>query len=214
MTDHERGRFSMVSSSAMASLPLPSSNVARAQNAMVLMKRSIALLLVLTVVAFAACVLLAVRRGRTVMVLLLASAVAMIVVRALVRKVVAEAPTLVLEPGARAAVGSTINTLASGLLTAVTVLAVVGLVLALGLYLAGNSKAAVSLRGRAGAAGSGVSGVLAAHGDAVAIAAFGSAALVIFFAGLGIGALLVAVLLALLGAWALRSSASSKAAAG
>lgn len=181
-------------------------SLARAQDALVIARRALWLLLAITVLAFAACIVLAVRRGRTAMVLLLASAAAMVVVRAIVRRIKAEAPTLVVEPGARAALRSTVDTLASGLLTAVTVLAILGVLAAIGLYLSGDSKRALALRGRAGSAGSGLGGVLAEHGDVVSIVAFAAAVVVVFFAGITVVTVVVALLLGALGLWALRSS--------
>lgn len=184
-------------------------SLARAQDALVLAQRALWVLLAITVVAFAACMVLSVRRGRTAMVLLLASASAMIVVRAIVRRIKAEAPTLVVEPGARAALRSTVNTLASGLLTAVTVLAILGVLAAIGLYVSGDSKRAIALRGRAGSAGSGLGGVLAEHGDVVSIVAFAAAVMVVFFAGLTVVTLIVCLVLGAFGVWALRSTSEA-----
>lgn len=179
-----------------------------AQQAMVLVKRSIVLVLALTLVAIAASVLLSVRRGRTVLVLVLAGAAAMVIVRAAVRSVLADAPTLVVDPGARVALATTVTHLASGLRTAVTVMIVLGLLAALGLFLTGSSSTAASLRRRAGSAGGSAGGLLTEHGDGVAIAAFGAALLLIFFAGLSIWSLVVAALLAVAGLWAMRASPS------
>ncbi len=186
-------------------------SLARAQNALVIARRSLLLLLAITVLAFVACLALAVRRGRTAMVLLLASAAAMVVVRAIVRKVKAQAPSLVVDPGARAALRSTVNTLSQGLLTAVTVLAILGVLAAIGLYVTGDSKRAVALRGRAGTAGSGMGSLVAAHGDVVSIVAFAAAVMVIFFSGISLVTLIIAALLGALGVWAMRSSPSEAA---
>lgn len=184
-------------------------SLARAQDALVLARRALWLLLAITVLAFAACMVLSVRRGRTAIALLLGSAAAMIVVRAIVRRIKAEAPSLVVEPGARAALRSTVDTLVSGLLTVVTVLAILGVLAAIGLYVSGDSKRAIALRGRAGSAGSGVGGVLAAHGDVVSIAAFAAAVMVVFFAGITVVTVIVALLLGALGLWAMRSSSEA-----
>lgn len=181
-------------------------SLSAAQDALVLARRALWLLLAITVLAFVACIALAVRRGRTAMILLLASAAAMVVVRAIVRRVKAEAPSLVVQPGARAAVRSTVTTLASGLLTAVTVIAILGVLAAIGLYLTGDSKRAVALRGRAGSAGGGLRGMVSAHTDVVTIVAFAAAVAVVYFAGLTIVTMIVALLLCALGVWAMRSS--------
>ena len=184
-------------------------SLARAQNALVLARRSLLALLAITVLAFVVCIALAVRRGRTAMVLLLASAASMIVVRAIVRRVKAEAPSLVTDPGARAAVRTTVATLSAGLLTAVTVLAILGVLAAIALYLTGDSKRAVALRGRAGSAGSGLGGILAAHGDVVGMLSFAAAVLVVFVAGITVITVVVVLLLGALGLWALRSSSEA-----
>jgi len=55
-------------------------------------------------------------------------------------------------------------------------------------------------------AGLDAGGLLTEHGDGVAIAAFGAALLLIFFAGLSIWSLVVAGLLAVAGLWAMRAS--------
>lgn len=180
-----------------------------AQDALVLARRALWLLIAVTVLAFIGCLALSVRRRRTAVVLLLASAASMIVVRAIVRRVKAEAPTLVIEPGARAAVQSTVDTLTSALLTAVTVIAILGILAAIVLYLLGDSKRAVALRGRAGSAGGGVAGLLSAHGDVVGIAAFIAAVLLVFFAGITIVTTILALLLGLFAWWALRSSSEA-----
>ena len=184
-------------------------SLAAAQDALVLARRALWLLLAITVVAFAACIALSVRRGRAAMILLLASAAAMVVVRAIVRRVKAEAPTLVVDPGARAAVRSTVNSLSAGLLTTVTVIAILGVLAAIALYLTGDSRRAVALRGRAGSAGSGLGGVLSAHGDVVSVAAFAAAVAVVFFSGITIVTLIVVLLLGALGLWARRSSSEA-----
>lgn len=175
----------------------------RAQDALVLARRALVVLLIVTAVAFAGSLLLSVRRGRTALILLLASAATMVVARAIIRRVVDHAPTLVVQPGARAAVLSTVTTLSSGLLTMVTLLAIIGVVGAIVIYLIGDSPRAVSMRGRVGSTGSGLRGLFAGHGDAVAIVAFGAAVFVIFVTGLGLGSLLIAAVFAAVGAFAL-----------
>ncbi len=175
----------------------------RAQEAVVLARRALVALLVTTVVAFAACLLVSVRRGRTALILLLASAATMLLTRAVINRVIAEAPTLAVQPGARAAIRSTVTTITQGLLTGVTLIALLGLVVAVGIALAGDSSLARSVRGRAGSAKSGVRGLVAGRGDAVAIAAFAAAVVVILIAGFGVGSLVVAAVLAVLGWWAM-----------
>lgn len=175
----------------------------RAQEAVVLARRALVALLIVTAVAFIGCLLVSVRRGRTALILLLASAATMLLARAVINRVIGEAPTLVTQPGARAAVRSSVTTITQGLLTGVTLIALLGLAAAIGIYLAGNSSVARSVRGRAGAAKTGVRGLVAGRGDAVAIALFGAAVVVILVAGFGVGSLIVAAVLAVLGGWAM-----------
>lgn len=175
----------------------------RAQDTVVLAKRAMVVLLIVTALAFVGCILISVRRGRTALILLLASAATMLMVRAVINRVIEEAPTLAIQPGARAAIRSSVATITEGLLAGVTLIALLGLVAAIGIYLAGDSSLARSLRSRAGSAKSGVRGLVAGRGDAFAIAAFGAAVVVILVAGFGFGSLIVAAVLAVLGGWAM-----------
>ncbi|MGZ5397189.1 MAG: hypothetical protein ACXWEI_17630, partial [Mycobacterium sp.] len=68
------------------------------------------------------------------------------------------------------------------------------------------------IRSRAGSPDTGVVGLVASHGDGVAVVAFAAAVLVVFFAGLSIGAVVVAALLAMTGLWAMRASPPTGAA--
>ena len=178
-------------------------SLARAQQAVVTVKRGIVLVVAITVLAFAASILLAVRRRRAILALLLASVAAMVIARTIVRKIVEDAQTLVVEPGARAAIKATVFTLTEGLRTAVTLTVVVGLVLAIVAYLGGSSSAARSIRGATGSARGSLRGTVDAHRDATAIIAFGGAVGVIAVAGFGVAQLVVALVLVVLGAWAL-----------
>jgi hypothetical protein len=152
-----------------------------------------------------------VRRARATLILLLASAAAMVIVRVVVRRVVADVPGLALQPGAQVAIRSTLSTLTSGLLTGAALVALLGVGAAIAIYLAGESSLAVSVRARLGSSGDGARGLVAAHGDAVAIAAFAAAVLVIFFGGFGWGTMIVAVLLAAVGGWVLTQRADEVA---
>jgi hypothetical protein len=178
-------------------------SVKRAQETLVLARRALALVLIITGLAFAGCIALSVRRARATLVLLLASAAAMVIVRVVVRRVVADVPGLALQPGAQVAIRSTLSTLTSGLLTAAGLVGLIGVGTAIAIYLSGESSLAVSLRARMGSSGAGARGVVAAHGDAVAIAAFAAAVLVLFVGGIGWGSLIVALVFAVAGGWAL-----------
>lgn len=102
--------------------------VARAQQALTTFKRSLLVVYVVAVGAAAGSVLLARRRARALGFLSLGVVSAMVLGRAVIRAVLDAAPGVALNPGARAAIARVVNTLADGLITAVTVT----LVLALG----------------------------------------------------------------------------------
>jgi hypothetical protein len=177
--------------------------VARAQQALVLFRRAIIAILVLTVVSLVASVLLAMRRRRSLVIVSLGVVAAMALGRAVVRTVVQEVPTLALKPGSRAALRSMVESLASGLMTAVTLALIAGLAVSAIAFLTGSSQGAVALRGRVSATGASLSSVVADHRDGVALAAFALAVIVIAAYGFTAVPLLVASLLAVGGAAAL-----------
>jgi hypothetical protein len=176
--------------------------LARAQQTLVVVKRSIVLVIAITIGSFAASILLANRRRRTILVLALGATAMMVIARVLIRKIVADSPTLVVDPAARAALSATVTSLASGLLTVVVLTLLAGLVVSLVLYISGPSHSAKALRERTGSTGGSVMDLVAAHRDAVAILAFGLAVAVIGFGGFGAAQLVIAGILALIGAWA------------
>lgn len=177
--------------------------VARAQQALVLFRRSIVLIVALTLGSLIASVALAVRRRRALIGVGLGVVGAMGVGWAIVRTVVNQAPTLALKPGSRAAIRSMVETLASGLRSAVMAALIAGLLVAVITYLTGDSRSAVALRGRASSTGASLQSVVADHRDATAIALFTFAVLVIVAFGFSAVSLLVASLLAVGGAAAL-----------
>jgi hypothetical protein len=177
--------------------------VARAQQALVLFRRAIIAILILTVVSLVASFLLATRRRRALVTLSLGVVAAMGLGRAVVRTVVQEVPTLALKPGSRAALRSMVESLASGLMTAVTLALIAGLVVTAVAFLTGSSGTAVALRGRVSSTGASVSSIVADHRDGVALAAFALAVIVIAAYGFTAVPLLVASLLAVGGAAAL-----------
>lgn len=191
-------------------------SVANAQRMVVLARRGFLAIIALTVVSFAASLLLARRRRRAVLVLFLAAAGVTIVTRAITRSVVADVPNLVIQPGARAAVGHTVTTLTSSFITVLSVVAFVALVVAIAAFLTGPSGAARSLRTRAGATGGSVGSTVATHRDGAAVVAFGAAALVFLVWGFGTLQIILAALLCVAGLCALwlprGSSAPSTAA--
>jgi hypothetical protein len=122
--------------------------LANAQRAVVLFERAIVVVLALALILGVAAIALARRRRRAVVVLAVATTVAFLVTRLLVRIVLDRAPELVLDPGARAAIAGSLESLASGLLQTVTILAIVGLVVGFGTWVTGAGQRATELRGR------------------------------------------------------------------
>jgi hypothetical protein len=122
--------------------------LANAQRAVVLFERAIFLVFALALVLGVVTVVLARRRRRAVVVLAVASTVAFFVTRLLVRIVLDRAPELVLDPGARAAIAGSLESLSAGLLQTVTILAIVGLVVALATWVSGPGERATQTRAR------------------------------------------------------------------
>jgi len=177
--------------------------ISRAQQALVLFRQTVVVILVLTVLSLIASVLVANRRRRALVTVSLGVVAAMAIGRAIVRTVVDKVPTLAVKPGSRAALRSMVDSLASGLITAVTLALIAGAVVAVICYLTGPSRSAVSLRNRVSATGTSATAVATAHREGVALAAFGLAVLVIAFLGFSALPLIVASLLAVGGAAAL-----------
>jgi hypothetical protein len=178
-------------------------SVARAQQALVVFKKSIVVMIVVTLACLVASAVLARSRRRAIVILLLGTVAAMAIGRAIVRTVAAEAPTVAIRPGARAAIRSIVETLSSGLITAVTFILVLGLLFALVAYLSGSSDLARSIRGRATSTGSSVRSAVDDHRDGVAVVAFAAAVAVILFAGFSWWSMVVSLLFAAVGAWAM-----------
>lgn len=188
-------------------------SIVAAQQAVVLMRRGLVAILIITAVCLVGAVALARRRRRMVIGLVLASSVAMLVVSAVVRRIVRDSPTLVLKPGARAAIHDVTSTLASSLYSLVLVAILVGAIIASVAWLTGGGERAKALRAGAGDSGGSLLNILRAHPDAVALVAFAAAALLLVVAGIHLGTLVVALLLAAVGAWALLREGAGTAAA-
>lgn len=132
------------------SLSAAGQRLAVAQQAVVLVKRSMAVILVVTASTFAATLLFARSRRRTLVTLLLGSSVAFIGARLIIASVIDQAPGLVLTPGGRAAIASVLSSFADGLFTAITVVVVISVISSVIAFVAGPSDRALSLRRRAG----------------------------------------------------------------
>ncbi len=103
--------------------------VENARRMLALAQRALVLALVITALLMAVTILVAPRRSRAVLVLALGTAAAMVVLRAAVRRVVADAPELAETAGARAAVKVVVGGAAESILR---LAAVVGVVAAIG----------------------------------------------------------------------------------
>jgi hypothetical protein len=182
-------------------------SLAAAQRALVLLKRAIVALLIVTVAALVGAVLLAHRRRRMAIVLVLSTAVVMLVVRALTKHVAEAAPSLAVQPGARAAIQSVVDALVAGLFALVEVTLLVSLVVAVVVWLTGNGRRAASLRGRAGTGSDGVLAFATDHREATAVVSFGLAALLVTVGGLSAVPLVLALVAVAMGVWALAFAA-------
>jgi hypothetical protein len=127
-----------------------SSTVQQAQNAVVLVKRSTAFIFVATVLAWILALLLAHRRRRTALTLVISGIVVMLLARFAINRVVSESPNIVVNPGARAALASALRTLAGGLFTTITWLVIIGLIAAIVVTITGNGARMTALRARIG----------------------------------------------------------------
>jgi len=174
--------------------------VSGAQQALVIFRRSIAVIIGLTVVSLVACIALAVRRRRALAVTALGMVAAMGLGRAVVKKVVEEVPALAVKPASRTALRTIVETVADGLLTAVTAAIIAGLIVAVLSWLTGGSRTARGVRGRASSTGTSLRSVATEHRDGVAIAAFGLAVLVIAVYGFTALPIIIALLLVVVGA--------------
>ena len=174
-------------------------SLAVAQRIVVLAKRAMVAIILLTIVAGALSIWLSRRRARTTLVLLLAGVAAMVVVRAIGNRVIERSPSLAIQPGARAAIGSVVTSLADGLITATSIVAIAGVLAAAAVWLVGDSPSAARLRGGAGSASGTLAGFVAAHGEAVALAGYAMGVLVILIAGIGVFQVVVSVLFVLAG---------------
>lgn len=188
--------------------------LANAQRAVVILKRSVVAILLVTVIAIVGAIAVAQRRRRMAIGLGLAGVAMLFVARAIINRVVEQAPTIAIQPGARAAIGSTVRSLASGLFTLLQVTILVGVVLVLVAWITGASAGATALRNRAGSSGGSVWGWADSHRDAVAIVSVGLAVLLIAVAGFGLVTLLIALVLGAVAAWALITAERGEASLG
>jgi hypothetical protein len=194
--------FGQVVVYSSASVGSVSATVDQAQRLLVLLKRALVLILIVAVVASIGAVLLARNRRRAIMILLLSSAAVFVVARALVNKILDDLPSAARRPAGQAAIEAASTTLMRGLVALLGVGALLFLLAATVMYLVGPNSA---LRRRLGAPTepTSITNAIAAHRALVSLAAFGSALLVITLAGFGLLSLVIALVLAGFGVYAL-----------
>lgn len=171
--------------------------IERAQEIFRLVKIGAWLIYIATVIAFAASLILARRRVRAGILLGLGAAAALFVARAIVLQAIDELPKVVTNPGAIVAVGTTAEDLAGGLITAMTLLAVAGLVMAVVLVVVQRART------RPIAGTTGVVALARRFNGSVAVAAFALAVLGIVLAGVGVLVLVIALALTVFGLYML-----------
>jgi hypothetical protein len=181
--------------------------VQTAQDIVVLVKRAIALILIVTAVAFALTLLVANRRRRAIMVLGLVGAAVMLVARVAINMALVRTPNLIINPGARSALASALQDLAGGLVELVTLLIIIGLAAAAVVLLTGTGAAATRFRSASGGS------ILTANREVSATVAFGLAVLAIAVFGLDLVPVIVAAALSAVGVALLLSRKSSVSAA-
>ncbi|HTH06611.1 MAG TPA: hypothetical protein VL916_12105, partial [Ilumatobacteraceae bacterium] len=184
------------------SLAAKGETVERAQQALVLIKRSFVLILAVTVVAIAGTLLVARKRMRAAFALLLGSAATFVVVRAVAKKVLEDVPSVARTAAGQAALAAATSSLADSLVKALGVLAVLFLVGAIVVYML-DANSAVRRRAAARSGSPTFGAAVAAYRVPVALVAAAGALLVITIGGFTVLSLVVALLLVVLAMYAL-----------
>jgi len=153
-----------------AKLAKAGDTLANAQRAVVVARRALVLIAIVTVIAFAGAILLARRKIRAAVALLLSSAAVLVVARLLVRMVTKKLPDLVDKEGARVALTTVVDHLTTSFYRLTAAIVIVALVTAVLVFLSGPSTTAQSFRNRAGKSNGTLYDVVAAHRSATAIA--------------------------------------------
>jgi hypothetical protein len=186
-------------------LAAASASLSTAQRAVTLFERAVIAIVVLTLLLGAAAIWMARGRRRAIIALALGSGAALLLARALIRRVVEDVPAIIVNPGARAATVTTLSGLAGGLIQLTTLLIVGTVIVAVGMFLQGDSSVAGRIRHSLSAGTDSVGGIMSEHRSGVAIAFFGLAVGVIAVAGISLVTMIVALVLAGAGAWFLRA---------
>jgi hypothetical protein len=156
--------------------------VDRAQQLLIVIKRSFSLILAVTVLAVAGALLIARERRRAALILLLSSAAVFVIARVIVNKVLDDLPAIARAPAGQAALAAVSTSLADGLVRGFGVGAVLMLLGALVVYLL-DPDSAVRRRVAASTGSSSLSSLVVANRVAVMLIAFAAALLVLTIAG-------------------------------
>jgi hypothetical protein len=175
--------------------------VALAQKALVLVKRSIVMILFVTVAAAAGSLASARTRPRALLNLLLGACTAMLLARLLVQQVVERAPMAVASPSGRAAISAMVVDVSSGLLGAFALVLILGVAAAIAAYFASPGTAGnTAIRSNGTRAGR-LAGLAREHREAAILASFAVAMVVLLGFGLGLGQFLIGTSAAAFGLW-------------
>jgi hypothetical protein len=184
------------------SLAAKGETLQRAQQLVVVLQRGFVLILIVTAVAIAGTVLVARKRLRAALILLLGAMATFVVVRALVKEVLDQIPSVARTPAGQAALAAAMTALADSLVKALGVLAVLFLLGAIVVYvLDANSGLRRRVATRIGSPS--LRDAIAVYRVPVALLSAGAALVVITIAGFSVLSLIVALLLAVLAMFAL-----------
>jgi hypothetical protein len=174
----------------------------RAQQLVVALQRGFVLILIVTAVAIAGTVLVARNRSRAAVRLLLGATATFVVVRALVKEVLEQVPSVARTPAGREALAAATTSLADSLVKALGVLAVLFLLGAIVVYVL-DPDSGLRRRVATRIGSPSLRDAIAAYRVPVALISAGAALLVITIAGFSLLSLIVALLLAVLAMFAL-----------
>jgi len=184
------------------SLAAKGETLQRAQQLVVVLQRGFVLILIVTAVAIAGTVLVARHRLRAALVLLLGAMATFVVVRALVKEVLDQIPSVARTPAGQAALAAAMTALADSLVKALGVLAVLFLLGAIVVYVL-DADSGLRRRVATRIGSPSLRDAIAVYRVPVALLSAGAALVVITIAGFSVLSLIVALLLAVLAMFAL-----------
>ncbi len=177
------------------------STLRTAQDAVVLFRRAVVALVLVTLALLAAAVGLARDRRRAALGLVLGTVAGLLVARIATRKVLGALPTAFADPGAGKAAAAIGTGLTAGLARLTFGLVVLGLVVALVLVVLGPGDDAVAVRRALGSGSGAVAAPVRRHRGATSIVVFAAALLALDVLGISVVGVVVAGVLAATGIW-------------